>query len=143
MIIKLTRKLKVATENIPDDLPEMVQKAFAEYTHGTAEAYQYQDKLAFIDLMVERLHHVDIEEHIRQKIKQTFAYQLDEYGELTEPSEFLSIEFMEDCYMDGLDDARLKARFTDDYHTNEKIMKIEAIAIKAVMEYGDDSNSSV
>lgn len=136
MVIDLPRGLKVDTDNIPVNLSEMAQKAFAEFTEGTAEAYQYQDKLSFIDLMVERLHHVDIEEHIRQKIKQTFAYQLDEYGELMEPSEFLSIEFMEDCYRDGLEDGRLNSRFANDYHTNEKIMKIEAIVIKAVMEYG-------
>lgn len=138
MIVTLPRGLKIDTDNIPDNLPEMVQKAFAEFTEGTAKSYQYQDKLSFIDLMIEKLHCVDASEKVNRKIKNTFAYELDEFGELAEPSEFLSIEFMEDCYRDGMDDHRLNSKFTDDYHTNEKIMKIEAIVIKAVMEYEDD-----
>jgi len=60
MIVTLTRGLKVDTDNIPDNLPKMVHKAFAEFTEGTAKSYQYQDKLSFIDLMIEKLHCADV-----------------------------------------------------------------------------------
>ena len=125
MIIELPRKIKVDTDNIRPDLAEVVK-----------EEYTYQDKLLFIDLMVQRLHHADSGTKVNRLIKQTFAYRLDEYGEFADETEFLSTEFMKDCYQLGQEDHKLYSRnFTGDYNTDEAIMRIEAIVIKAVMEY--------
>ena len=136
MIIELPRKIKVDTDNIRPDLAEIVKEEFAQYTSGTSEKYTYQDKLLFIDLMVQRLHHADSDTKVNRLIKQTFAYRLDEYGEFADETEFLSTEFMEDCYQLGQEDHKLYSRnFTGDHHTDEAIMRIEAIVIKAVMEY--------
>ena len=136
MIIELPRKIKVDTDNIRPDLAEIVKEEFAQYTSETREEYTYQAKLLFIDLMVQRLHHADSATKVNRLIKQTFAYRLDEYGEFADETEFLSTEFMEDCYQLGQEDHKLYSRnFTGDYDTDEAIMQIEAIVIKAVMEY--------
>ena len=50
-------KIKVDTDNIRSDLAKIVKEEFARYTFGTGKGYTYQDKLLFIDLMVQRLHH--------------------------------------------------------------------------------------
>lgn len=136
MIIELPRKIKVDPLNIREDLADVVKEEFAQYTSGTKPEYMYQDKLLFIDLMVQRLHHANAELKVNRLIKTTFAYQLDECGEFMSESDFLSEEFMQDCYSLGQEDHKLYSRnFTGDHHTDEGIMKIEAIVIKAVMDY--------
>lgn len=136
MIITLPRGIKVDTENIRPDLAEVVSKQFGKYTSGTREEYTYQDKLCFIDTMVEMLHKADAGARVNEAIKETFAHYLDERGEIIDESEFLSIEFMESCYDLGQEDRRLySTKFAGDWHTNEKIMQIEMIVIKAVMDW--------
>lgn len=135
--IELPRRIIVDLWNFDTKkLVETVQEEFEQYTSGTNPSYMYQDKLLFIDLMVQRLHHADSGEKVNRLIKKTFEYQLDEYGEMMEPSEFLSKEFMEDCYNLGQEDHKLYSRnFTGDHHIDERIMLIETIVIKAVMDY--------
>ena len=133
MIIELPRKIKVDVWNFnTDELTAKVKEEFGQYTSGTNPDYMYQDKLLFIDLMVQRLHHSDAEEKVNRLIKKTFEYQLDEYGELMEPSEFLSQEFMVDS-----------RNFSGDHHMDERIMLIEAIVIKAVMDYQPEEHKEV
>lgn len=135
MIIELPRKIQVDTNNIPDDLYQVVQRAFAEYTKGTRAEYTYQDKLCFIDLMAEKIQHADASDKVNQLIKDTFAYELDEQGEITDLSTFYSIEFMENCYRLGQNDHKLYAKCGQSRRENDAIMQIEAIVIKAVMDY--------
>lgn len=135
MKITLPREIRIDLDNIPENLEEIVQKAFTDFTEGTDEKYRYQDKLYFIDLMIGRLHHAD-SDNINDLIKSRFAFDLDEYGELTEPEDFLSIEFMRECYDEGRKDSRLYSQtYTDDRHNNEKIMQVACRVIKAVMNY--------
>ena len=49
MKIKFPRNVVVDTDNIPQDFEEQIRASFKAYTEGTAEAYTYQDKLAYID----------------------------------------------------------------------------------------------
>lgn len=140
MIIELPTGIKVDTESIQrmefGDLYKAVQEGFAEYTSGTNPKYMYEDKLMFIDLMAAKLHHADPGEKVNRLIKKTFSQRLDEYGEFMDESEFLSIEFMEDCYQLGKGDAKLYLRnLSGNLHTDEAIMMIECIVIKAVMDY--------
>lgn len=145
MIIELPRKIKVDVWNFnTDELTAKVKEEFGQYTSGTNPDYMYQDKLLFIDLMVQRLHHSDAEEKVNRLIKNTFEYQLDEYGELMEPSEFLTQEFMVDCYNLGQEDHKLYSRnFSGDHHMDERIMLIEAIVIKAVMDYLPEEHKEI
>lgn len=135
MIIELPRKIQVDTDNIPDNLYQVVQGAFAEYTKGTRKEYMYQDKLCFIDRMAEKIHHADASDAVNKLIKDTFAYELDEQGEITDPSTFFSIEFMEECYCTGQNDHKLYTKCGKSSRENDAIMKVEAIVIKAVMDY--------
>ena len=135
MIIELPRKSQVDTDNIPDDFYQVVQREFAAYTKGTRKEYMYQDKLCFIDRMAEKIHHADASDAVNKLIKDTFAYELDEQGEITDPSTFYSIEFMEDCYQLGQNDHKLYTRCGKSSRENDAIMKVEAIVIKAVMDY--------
>lgn len=137
MMIMLPRGIRVDVFNFnTDELIERVQEEFGEYTSGTNPDYMYQDKLLFIDLMVQRLHHADSGEKVNRLIKSTFEYQLDGYGDIMDESEFLSREFMEDCYSLGQEDHKLYSRnFTEDHYTDERIMLVESIVIKAVMDY--------
>lgn len=91
MKISLPRGLNIDIDNVPDNLEELVQKAFGEYTAGTNPVYMHHDKLCFIDVMVKRMHRADSDK-VNDLIKDAFGYQLDEYGELMEPHEFLSVE---------------------------------------------------
>lgn len=137
MYITLPKGINIDTYNVPDDFELMVQEAFAKYTEGTNPKFMYEDKLCFIDLMANYLHHQDAKEKVNARIISEFSYELTEYGEYTEESEFLTREFMEDCYEMGVDDAQLYSRdFSQhDKYENEKIMRILCRAIKAVMDY--------
>ena len=136
MIIELPRKIKVDTENIPDNLYQIVQREFAEYTKGTRKEYMYQDKLCFIDRMAEKIHRANAGGKVNQLIKNTFAYELDEQGDITDPSTFFSIAFMENCYEMGQNDHRLYAPSVgSSRRESDAIMRIEETVIKAVMDY--------
>jgi len=137
LIVTLPRGIKVDVfEFMEELLRKRVQEEFAEYTSGTNPDYMYQDKLLFIDLMCQRLHHADPDTKVNRLIKKTFEYQLDEYGDIMDESEFLSKEFMGDCYQLGQEDHKLYSRnFTGDHHTDERIMLVESIVIEAIMSY--------
>lgn len=141
MIIKFPGKISVDIDNVPDDFEDQIKKAFGEYTKGTSKDFTYQDKLAFIDQIIERLHHAgDKWDAVKNLLMDRFEYQLDECGELPDRRDFDSIEFMQDCYLRGREDARLYYQFKDengivDHHIYEKIMMLECKAIKAVIEW--------
>ena len=136
MILTLPRDLKVDIEHVPDDFEEQVRKAFAEYTYGTSKDYTFEDKLMFIDVMMQKIHHTASFDAVEQKIFDRIHYNLVDQGELTEPSEFLNVEFMCDCYEQGRKDAQLRCnQLTDDHHVNKKVMKIVYRVIKTVMNW--------
>lgn len=136
MIITLPRGVNIDIDHAPKNLEEIVQKTFGEYTHGTSAAYTYEDKLMFIDVMMKNIWSVNAESDVQQMILNRFKYNLEEQGELTEPEEFLSVEFMQDCYTAGNERGRLRCRgVTDDRHDDEKIMQIVARVVKAVMNW--------
>jgi len=141
MIIDFPRSLKIDIDNVPDDFEGMIQKNFAEYTKGTSSKFTYQDKLSYIDNMVDELHKSGDEwDAVKDLLLERFEYQLDEWGSLPDRDDFESIEFMQECYQKGREDGRLYYQFRDerglvDHHVYEKIMKLEYRAIRAVMEW--------
>ena len=136
MIITLPRGVNIDIDNVPENLEEIVQETFAAYTTGTSRDYTYQDKLLFIDKMIENVHHADAERDITGLIVGTYKDEIDDQGRLMEPEEFYSVEFMRDCYSLGRSKARLYCPLlTNNRHTNEKVMKIVARVVKAVMNW--------
>lgn len=134
MKFDLPRGLIVDTNNIPDDFEKQVQKVFAEYTECTHRDYTYQDKLLFIDVCVHILHgDLDNDTAVMELMKDTFEYQVSEYGDFPDETDFLSTEFMEICY-----DAGAKSQclyFRNSGHEVEKIEKMLIRIIKAVLDY--------
>lgn len=136
MIIELPRGVRIDIDKIPENLEEIVQQTFRDYTHGTSKDYTFEDKLAFIDCMMGKIHHADAGNDVHGLIVERFEYELDDQGRLSEPEDFLNIEFMEDCYELGRKKAKLHCNhLTDDHHINEKVMKIIVRVITAVMNW--------
>ena len=142
MIITLPRGIKIDIDRVPENLEEIVQKSFGEYTHGTSRAYTYEDRLMYIDVMMKNIWRADAQRDVQTLILNRFKYNLDDQGELTEPEEFLSVSFMEECYSLGHDRARLRCRgATEDRRDDEKIMKIVERVIRAVMNWEPEEGS--
>ena len=141
MKVRFPKGIVVDLDNVPEDFEEQIQKAFGDYTYGTAKDYRYQDKLAFIDKIVEKLHKGgDSWDAVKALLMDRFEYELDECGDLPDRDDFESVEFMEECYTKGREDGRLYYQFRDDrgivdHHVYEKIMMLEYQAIKAVIEW--------
>lgn len=138
MIVKLPRGLEVDIDNVPSDFEKQVQKCFVDYTEMTNPDYMYHDKLCFIDRMVELLHgNKDADDAVMDKMKEYFEYEVSE-GNFPDESDFLSVEFMTDCYSAGEQSRRLYShewRKNQREHDDDKIMKLLCRAIKAVMDY--------
>ncbi len=137
MKFELPRGLIVDTNNIPDDFEDQVKKVFEEYTECTHRDYTYQDKLLFIDVCVHILHgDLDKDVAVMEHMKDTFEYQVSECGTFPNESDFLSIEFMESCYDEGVKSQKLYfSPSCGDEHEIEKIMKILIRIIRSVLDY--------
>lgn len=134
MVIKFPRGIEIDIDNVPDDFESIINKSFKEYTSGTSESYTYQDKLAYIDRCRQLLHKAEDEyDAINNLVKETFCDRFDELGEFTDESEFMSVDFMAQCYKEGANN--LCAHYTGDHHKDDKIMKLLERAIKVVINY--------
>ena len=114
-------------------------KALREYeteseNYHTAKAYTYQDKLAYIDVCRKHLHRADdTGSCVRELMKDLLEYQVTEQGEIPDKEDYLSVEFMENCYDAGR--TNLYARYTGNHHIDDKIMDLLVRAIKVVINY--------
>lgn len=66
MNIILPRGVKIDIDHVPDNLEEIVQKSFGEYTHGTSRAYTYEDRLMYIDVMMKNIWHADAQRDVEK-----------------------------------------------------------------------------
>ena len=136
MIVNLPRGLKINLDNVPEDFESMVQKAFSEYAEGTAKEYMFQDKLAFIDRSIVLLHgDKPSYEAIMDLMKDYLEGEVREYGNIPDKTDYLSPEFMENCYIAGVDSQRMYSRYGVGRHDEEKIERLLLRLIKAVIEY--------
>lgn len=136
MKLKFPRGVEVDIDNVPDDFEEQIRESFRGYTECTAKAYRYQDKLSYIDRCREYAHgDKDPDLAVGELIKDTFCGRYDEFGEFTSESDFLSEEFMIQCYEAGNMD--LYCHYTNNHHKDDKIMKLLERAIKVVINYED------
>lgn len=134
MKIKFPCNVIMDTDNIPEDFEEQIKASFEVYTHGTAEDYTYQDKLAYIDVCRKHLHRAEDTEHcIRELMKEYLEYQVSEFGEIPNKDDYFSVEFMENCYENGR--TNLYHHYTGDHHIDDKIMDLLCRAIKVVVNY--------
>ena len=137
--INLPRGLEVDIFDLPEDFKEQVEQAFREYTSGTAKAYMHADKLGFIDRCVEYLNgNEDSYDVVNTLVEEEMIAEWRNNGEIIKEDDIYNIDFMEDCYKKGKEDARLNSHFrTDDHHIYDQIQKVLVRIIKVVMSYED------
>lgn len=73
-------------------------------------------------------------EAVEQLISEAVMYQLDEYGEMPDKDEILSVEFMEHCYDEGFRPYRQQYE-TDSSSANEKALKVILKIIQIIVDY--------
>lgn len=141
--INLPRGLEVDIFDLPEDFKEQVERAFEEYTSGTAKAYMYVDKLGFIDRCVECLNgDEDSDDVVNSLVEETMIAEWRNNGEIIKEDDIYNIDFMEDCYRKGNEDARLNSHFgTDDHHIYDQIQKVLVQVITIVMNYEDKEDA--
>lgn len=141
--INLPRGLEVDIFNLPEDFKEQVEEAFEEYTYETAKAYMYVDKLGFIDCCVEYLNgDKDSDDVVNSLVEEAMIAEWRNNGEIIEEDDIYSIDFMEDCYRKGKEDAKLNSHFgTEDHHIYDQIQKVLVRIITIVMNYEDEENT--
>lgn len=141
--INLPRGLEVDIFNLPEDFKEQIEQAFIEYTSGTAKAYMYVDKLGFIDRCVEYLNgNKDSDDTVNSLVEEAMIAEWRNNGGIIKENDIYSFEFMEDCYRQGKEDARLNSYFgTDDHHIYDQIQKVLVQVITIVMNYEDKEDA--
>lgn len=141
--INLPGGLEVDIFNLPEDFKEQVEETFKQYTSGTAKAYMYADKLGFIDRCVECLNgNEDSDKVVNSLVEEAMIAEWRNNGGIIKENDIYSFEFMEDCYRQGKEDARLNSYFgTDDHHIYDQIQKVLVQVITIVMNYEDKEDA--
>lgn len=136
MLIRLPGVESFNTLNLPDDFEERVKKSFGKFTQGTHKDYTQIDKLQYIDNL-KRYYIRGLQsgrEEVKKLIGEKVYEYLEEYGEMPDGSEILSLDFMEECYEKGslhFNDNTYELRTSD----NNKTLKVIAEIIKIVMNW--------
>lgn len=141
--INLPRGLEVNVFDLPEDFKEQVEQAFKEYTSGTTKAYMCVDKLGFIDRCVEYLNGgEDSDDAVNSLVEEAMIAEWRNNSEIIKEDDIYNIDFMEDCYRKGKEDARLNSHFgTDDHHIYDQIQKVLVQVIAIVMNYEDKEDT--
>lgn len=125
----------IDTDRLPENLEELVKQSFEKFTHGTREEYQFEDKLLYLDnLRGCYINQSCTRDSVEDLIKEETVYQLEEYGEMPDTEEILSIDFMGRCYDAGFRPFRREYDPASSCR-NKRIMKTIYRIIKAVIEY--------
>ena len=134
MKVKFPRNVIIDIDNIPQDFEELIKASFEAYTEGTASDYTHQDKLRYIDLCRKLLHEAEnTSDCVLKLMKDYMEYEVSEQGNIPDKEDYLSVEFMENCYNAGR--TNLYAHYTNDHHIDDKIMKLLERAIKVVINF--------
>ena len=125
--------------NPPENLEEIVQTYFGDYTSGTADEYMDTDKLAYVDLLRDKIHpeQKDEEEATEEMLVEWFRSDLENSDEAPDASGYWDAEFFAECYRRGNKDLYAKQYGYDemDHHVYDKIHHTLVRIIKAVMDF--------
>lgn len=141
MTINLPNRLEIDINNIPENFEELVTKSFAEYTEGTSKDFRDEDRLSYIDLCrkyIYGIRYVDFTAEVKNCIKSSFNYEIEENCEIIERESFFTFDFMEVCFSSGynLADKPLCIKKEDvNHHVNKALNKLMCRIIKTVMNY--------
>ena len=140
MKVNFPRGLVFDLDNIPEDFEAQIQKAFHDYTKGTRKEYMYQDKLCFIDVMVNLLHgKCDNGALVDEWLSGYADHERNENGYFITKDDAFSWDSMVAMVDVGRKQQSLYGEYTEKgSREDEKIMKLLCRAIKAVMDYEGD-----
>lgn len=138
MIINLPWIEPIDTQNLPENFEELVKKSFREFTRGTNIDYRHEDKLLYLDnLRKAYLREDNTEKAVRNLVSGETVYYLEEYREMPNTEDILSVDFMETCYKEGF------RPFHDNYGeaSENKVNEILSVIldiIKIVVNYEEE-----
>ena len=137
--INLPRGLEVDIFDLPENFDKEVNRVFGEYTRETSKDYRDCDRLGFIDCCVRHINgNKDGYDVVDQKVEDFITSQWREYGQLDNKDDVYSVDFMADCYAEGVRNAVLCSHFgIDDHHIYDQIQKVLVRIIRDVMSYED------
>ena len=141
MKVRFPRGLVFDLDHIPEDFEAQIQQAFHDYTNGTRKEYMYQDKLCFIDVMVNLLHgKCDNGALVDEWLAEYAEHERKENGYFISKDDAFSWDSMVSMVDVGRKQQSLYGEYTEKgSHEDEKIMKLLVRAIKAVMDYGEET----
>lgn len=129
--------------NPPENLEEIVQTYFGDYTSGTAKEYMDDDKLAYIDLLRDKIHpeKTDEDQAVENMMTDWFRYEIENSDEAPDAADLWDTDFFVECYRQGNKKLYAKQYGEEemDHHTYDKIHHTLVRIIKAVMDF-DGSN---
>ena len=132
-------KVYIDLVNPPENLEEIVQTYFGDYTSGTADEYMDTDKLAYVDLLRDKIHpeKYDAEEATEQMLVDWFKGDLENSDEAPDASSYWDVEFFAECYREGNKDLYSKQYGYKkmEHHVYDKIHHTLVRIIKAVMDF--------
>lgn len=135
MIINLPWVEPIDTQRLPENFEELVKKSFGEFTKGTNIDYRHVDKLLYLDnLRKAYLRDDNAEKDVRNLIQRKVMHDLEEYGEMPDTGDILSVEFMEICYNEGF---RPFYHYYDEASAsrNSKALSVILHIIKIIVNY--------
>lgn len=134
-IIKLPMEVSVDVFDLPENFDEIIKKTFIAYTKGTAEEYRFCDKLSYIDTVIEKItYNYDTEDRVEEICKEYLTNRMFYDGEIPDKDEYYSVDFMHECYGNGVNDTRLYQHYgCNDHHVYEAIQKAIVRIITVVM----------
>ena len=141
MKVNFPRGLVFDLDNIPEDFESQIRQAFHDFTDGTRKEYMYQDKLLFIDKMVKLLRGDRREESLVDEWINDFAeYERERNNYFVSKDDIFSRDSMVSMVGIGRKQQSLYGEYTEKgSHEDEKIMKLLVRAIKAVMDYREET----
>lgn len=138
MIINLPWIAPIDTQNLPENFEELVKKSFREFTECTRKEYQHEDKLLYLDdLRKAYLREDDAGKAVRNIVSEETMYYLEEYGEMPNTKDILSVNFMETCYKEGFRPFRDNYGEASENKVNE-IFSVILDIIKIVVNYEEE-----
>ena len=139
MKVKFPRGLVFDLDNIPADFEAQIQRTFRDFTEETNKDYTYQDKLLFIDRTVNLLHGShDDGALVDEWLSEYAEHERKENGYFISKDDAFSWDSMVSMVDVGRKQQSLYGEYTEKgSHEDERIMKLLARAIKAVMDYED------
>lgn len=137
--VKETPDAYIDLVNPPDDLEDIIQRYFADYTSGTNPAYMDDDKLAYIDLIRDKIHPEQDDEYraVEEMIVDRFKYDIENGDNFPDADEYWNIDMFAECYKNGNKNLYSKQYGYKkmDHHTYDQVHHTLVRIIKAVMNY--------